>query len=114
MRKILGPAFVLYLLVVVALLVSPMDGTGIRLTDHFLGIRTDHYIHTALFIPFLIFARLLYPKTSFFVPFFLGIFFCSICESLHYFLPYREFSMYDYLANLTGLTLGASAYLFRK
>ena len=114
MRKILGTCFVLYLLVVVILLASPLQGTGIRLNDYVLGIRTDRYVHTALFIPFMVFSRLLYTKTSFFIPLFLGIFFCSACESLHYFLPYREFSMYDYLANLTGLFLGATAYLFQR
>ncbi|MCE3296210.1 MAG: VanZ like family [Crocinitomicaceae bacterium] len=114
MRKIIGPGFVLYLLVVILLLASPLSGTGIRLNEYFLGIRTDHYIHTALFLPFMIFCRLLYPKTTFFIPFFIGIFFCSLCETLHYFLPYREFSMQDYFANLTGLILGATAYLFRK
>ena len=114
MQKMLRPAFVVYLLIVVLLLALPLSGTGIRLDKYFLGIRTDHYIHATMFLPFIVFCRLIFRETSFFVPFFLGVFFCSICESLHYFLPYREFSMHDYLANLTGLSLGALAYLSRK
>lgn len=113
MRKMLRPGFVLYLLVVFLLLALPLGDTGIRLNDYYLGIRSDHYIHTLLFIPFMVFSRIIFQKVSFFIPFFLGVFFCSLCESLHYFLPYREFSMNDYVANLSGLTLGASAYLFR-
>lgn len=114
MRKILLPGFVLYLVVIIVLLTVSFSGTGFKLNKYFLGIRIDHFIHAVIFIPFMVFCRLIFKQTNFFIPFFLGIFFCSVCESLHYFLPYRQFSLYDYYANLTGLTLGASAYLFRK
>ncbi|MGV3632470.1 MAG: hypothetical protein ACO1O6_14780 [Bacteroidota bacterium] len=108
------PGFMLYLIVVVLLLVLPLGGTGIKLDAYFLGIRTDHYIHALVFLPFMIFCRLIFGRTVFLIPFFVGIFFCSMCESLHYFLPYREFSMYDYFANLSGLVLGTAAYLFGR
>lgn len=114
MEKTLRIGFVIYLLVVILLLVLPLNRSGVELTDYFLGVRSDHYLHAIVFLPFMVFNRLIFRETTFWIPFFLGIFFCSLCESLHYFLPYREFSLGDFVANLSGLSLGSSAYLFRK
>jgi len=103
-----------YLLLVVVLLTIPTSDTGIDLDFYILGIRSDHYIHAILFLPFMVFFKLNFRETAFIIALFLGIFFASFCESLHYFLPYREFSIQDFFANMTGILLGSMSYVVLK
>lgn len=114
MQKLARYTFPVYLSVIIILLVLPTKGSGININFTILGIPSDKIIHAIMFIPFMIFAQLIFKRTNFFIPFFLGIFFCSICETLHYFIPYRDFSIYDFYANITGLSLGGIAYFFRR
>lgn len=104
----------LYLLSVLVLLTIPTNDTGIDLDFYILGIRSDHYIHAILFLPFMVFFKLIFRDTVFVIALFLGIFFASFCESLHYLLPYREFSIYDFYANLAGILLGSLSYLILR
>jgi glycopeptide antibiotics resistance protein len=104
----------LYLLSVLVLLTIPTNDTGIDLDFHIFGIRSDHYIHAILFLPFMVFFKLIFKDTPFVIALFLGVFFASFCESLHYFLPYREFSIQDFFANMTGILLGSLSYLILR
>lgn len=114
MQKFIRVFFPIYIISVIILLLFPSHKTGINLNFNLFGIQSDKYIHAILFLPFLIFTRILFPRTNFFIFFFWGVFFCSFCESMHYFIPYREFSITDYYANITGLTLGGISYLISK
>ncbi len=114
MQKLAKYTFPVYLIVIIVLLILPTKDSGINIHFNLLGIPSDKVIHATMFIPFMIFTKQIFRETNFFIPFFLGVFFASFCESLHYFIPYRDFSIYDFYANMTGLILGSSAYLFRK
>lgn len=113
MRKWSRLLFVLYILTVLTLLIIPTDKTGIKLDKYFLGIRTDHYIHALLFAPFMVFCRLLFDPKKFLLFLFIGIAFCSFCESLHYFIPYRQFSITDFYANCCGMLIGSLIFRLR-
>ena len=113
MRKLFIYLFITYLLVLLTLLCIPTDQTGIKLNFLIFGIISDHYIHAILFLPFLVFCRILFKPSNWMIHFFIGIAFCSFCEGLHYFIPYREFSIQDFYANVTGISLGALSYKLR-
>ncbi|MFN5418238.1 MAG: VanZ family protein [Flavobacteriia bacterium] len=114
MQKLARNTIPVYILAIILLLILPPKSTGISLDFHILGIKPDKIIHTIMLIPFMVLMRYSFPKTVFLIPFFFGIFFCSFCETLHYFLPYREFSIYDFYANCTGLLIGSAIYFFKK
>lgn len=114
MQKLTRNIIPVYFLAIILLLLLPPKSTGISLNFNFFGVQPDKVVHTIMLIPFMILMRFSFPKTVFLIPFFFGIFFCSFCETLHYFLPYREFSIYDFYANCTGLCLGSLIYLFKK
>lgn len=111
MNKYYRPLGIFYLLSVLVLLTIPTNDTGIDLDFYILGIRSDHYIHAILFLPFMVFFKLIFRDTAFVIALFLGVFFASFCESLHYFLPYREFSIEDFYANLSGILFGSLSFL---
>ncbi|TNE54718.1 MAG: hypothetical protein EP338_06160 [Bacteroidetes bacterium] len=110
MRKFFQYAFIFYLLVVITLLVIQTSKTGIKLNFYFLGIRSDHYIHAIMLLPFLFFCRQLFTRKDYLIHWLIGISFCAFCEGLHYFIPYREFSLADFGANLIGMSLGSIFY----
>jgi VanZ family protein len=106
--------FPVYLLTVIYLLVMPTSNSGIDLNFSILGIRSDHWIHAIMMSPFMFFCFLLKKDIHFIIYLFIGIFFCSFCESLHYFIPYRDFSIQDFYANLSGLSFGSIIFLILK
>ncbi|MES2587988.1 MAG: VanZ family protein [Bacteroidota bacterium] len=114
MKKALKFLFPIYLMAVIGLLVMNTSDSGIDLDFKILGINSDHWIHAIMFLPFMVFCRLLFVKEKFLIYLFLGIAFCSFCETLHYFIPYRTFSIFDFYANLTGLFVGSLSFLFSK
>lgn len=103
---VLSKLYFLYLIVLILLFVLPTKGT-VRLNPTILGIRTDLFIHTMLFIPYYA-LYLLYKKEKmqFKQAIISGIVFAAFCESLHLWIPYRSFSGLDLAANLCGLTIG--------
>ena len=109
--------FVIYIITLITLLVIPTSGT-IKLDKTFLGIRTDHFIHATLFLPFMgyIWIKNLHKKsvTGFLTFYVAGMLFAAFCESLHYFIPYRSFDIQDFYANVTGLSIGCMVFLFRS
>lgn len=109
--------FAMYILTVITLLVIPTGG-AINLDKYFLGIRTDHYIHATMFLPFMSFTwiRNLHRNTfpGFLKYYLIGILFAAFCESLHYFIKYRSFDVHDFYANATGLSIGTLVFLFRS
>lgn len=108
--------FVVYILTILTLLLIPTAGT-IELSDHIFGIRTDHFIHTCLFLPFMgyIWIRNLHRESwkGFFTAYLVGVVFAAFCESLHLVVKYRSFDLHDFYANLTGLSMGCVVFLFR-
>lgn len=79
----------------------------------------DKWVHMLLFTP-LVFGWYLADFTDKKISivrfvFFIAIPFAAFCESLHYFIPYRAFSLLDFIANCTGISLGAIlTYVFIK
>ena len=116
-RRFSGILFMIYVSTLLILLVIPTGGS-MKLSKYFLGIRVDHFIHTTLFLPFMMiiwFGNYHRNQLRLFMLYLLtGILFCAFCESLHYFIPYRSFDIHDFYANLTGLFLGAGVFLFRR
>jgi VanZ family protein len=106
----------IYLLSVVTLLVIPLTDLG--MDEYIFGIRKDHYVHATMFLPFMgyfwITNKAQQSKIDFLKYYALGILFAAFCESLHYFIPYREFDIHDFFANVTGISLGLTIFLFKS
>jgi VanZ family protein len=90
-----------------------MKETGLDVNFYILGINSDKYIHTLIFFPFLVFCHYLFRKENFIISLMFGFAFASFCEISHYFLPYRDFSIYDYYANILGVLMGSIVFLKR-
>ena len=107
---------VLYFVVILILLTKPISiGSGMKF--YFFGIRSDKYAHALLFFPFSI---LMFHLLEFFQRkynalkwYFLGVILCAVCESLHYFIPYRSFDIFDFAANFVGLSIGSFIYIWK-
>jgi glycopeptide antibiotics resistance protein len=112
-KKLFKIAFVIYLISVIILLILPANDTGIKLNFSFLGIRSDHWIHAIMFIPFMILCSMNFNRKNFFIFLFFAISFASFCESLHYFLPYRSFDIHDFYANIIGVLIGSFTFLWK-
>jgi len=103
---LLSKLYFVYLIVLILLFVLPTKGT-VRLNPTILGIRSDLFIHSTLFIPYFtlyIFYRK--EKMQFKQAIITGVLFAAFCESLHLWIPYRSFSGLDFVANICGLTIG--------
>lgn len=115
-NKTLNLLFFCYLLTLLILLLMPTDN-GIKLNKFFLGFRTDHFIHASLFLPFMPFFRLkaIYKNRSpkFIKYFLIGVLFALTFESLQLVVPYRSFDPTDILANITGISIGSLAFLWK-
>lgn len=102
--------FYVYISFIVLLLVLPLNGT-IQLSNFYFGFRSDHIVHCCVFTPFI---SLLYLARFTSVSrnlLFYGCIFASFCEFLHVFIPYRQASIFDLLANYLGIITG---FLFLK
>ena len=103
---VLSKLYFLYLIVLILLFVLPTKGT-VRLNPTILGIRTDLFIHSMLFIPhYALYVLYRKEKMQFKQAIISGIVFAAFCESLHLWIPYRSFSGLDFVANVSGLTIG--------
>jgi hypothetical protein len=115
-RKIITFLFIIYLLTVISLLVIPFTDLG--MDEYIFGIRKDHYVHATMFLPFMgyfwITNKAQQSKIDFLKCYAEGIFFAAFCESLHYFIPYREFDIHDFFANITGISFGLIVFLFKS
>lgn len=116
-NKFLDILFYTYIAVIIFLLVMPTT-EDVKLNLYFLGVRTDHFIHASLFIPFLIYFRLkVNTKINsrvFFQLYLLGIVFAGCCEYLQIFVPYRTFDPADIVANIVGISIGGLSFLWRR
>jgi glycopeptide antibiotics resistance protein len=115
-RKIITFLFVIYLLTVISLLVIPFTDLG--MDEYIFGIRKDHYVHATMFLPFMgyfwITNKAQQSKIDFLKYYAVGILFAAFCESLHYFIPYREFDIHDFFANFTGISAGLIVFIFKS
>jgi hypothetical protein len=102
--------FYIYIVTLIVLL-SVKFSDRIKIPSFFLGIPSDKWIHATLFLPFMLSFRLgkIYRKELSLIQlyFFIALPFAAFCEGLHYFIPYRTFSIYDFYANAVGLIVGA-------
>jgi VanZ family protein len=95
-------------------MVIKTDGK-IKLSETIWGFRGDHFVHSSIFIPYMIIIGLINSKENnrFLIskklPF--AILFAAFCESLHLLLPYRTFSLFDFFANCIGLMIGMVVWL---
>ena len=101
--------YYLYIITIVTLMVIKTDGK-IKLAETIWGFKGDHFVHSSIFIPYMIIIGLINSKENnrFLIskklPF--AILFAAFCESLHLLLPYRTFSIFDFFANCIGLMIG--------
>jgi hypothetical protein len=102
--------FACYLVVIVYLLLSKPTGNIPKFDLSFWIFPDDKVKHVLLFSPYMVLQFFSKLNKPFIVLFFIGIFVCSAAESMHYFVPYREFSIFDFFANLIGLTFGSIGY----
>ncbi len=106
--------YYLYIITIVTLMVIKTDGK-IKLAETIWGFRGDHFVHSSIFIPYMIIIGLINSKENnrFLIskklPF--AILFAAFCESLHLLLPYRTFSIFDFFANCIGLMIGMVIWL---
>jgi hypothetical protein len=101
--------YYLYISIIIVLMLIKTNGK-IKLAETIWGFRGDHFVHSSIFIPYMIFIGLIYSKENnrflFSKKLPLAIIFAAFCESLHLFLPYRTFSIFDFFANCIGLVIG--------
>lgn len=116
-NRTLDIIFALYLLTLFTLLLIPTDN-GIKLNAYFLGIRTDHFIHASLFLPFLPYFRLKlksYITLEVFLKYYtIGVAVAFFFESLQLFVPYRSFDPTDIVANVVGVSIGGLSFLWKS
>jgi hypothetical protein len=109
--------FRIYILTILILMVIRTDGK-IRLAKTIWGFRGDHFVHSTIFIPYMIIIGFIYPSENNLylitkkLP--LAIAFGAFCESLHIFLPYRTFSIFDFFANCFGILMGLGLSFFSR
>ena len=96
--------FYTYITIILLLLVLPLNGT-FQLTDHYFGFRSDHIVHCLIFTPFMTLCYLGRFTTLSRYLLIYGFVFASFCEFLHVFIPYREASIFDLLANYLGIMI---------
>lgn len=108
--------YVVYLLTLLTLLTIKMPEDN-DLPKFFLGISMDKWIHTLLFSPLVLgwylaeFTKQTISILKF--VFLIAIPFAAFCETLHYFIPYRAFSLLDFVANCAGISFGTIlTYIF--
>jgi VanZ family protein len=108
-RGVFKKLFVLYILVLLTLLTVKISNNQ-NLPRIFLGIPMDKWVHMLLFSPLVLGWYLAqFTKRPLSLPyfvFFVALPFAALCESLHYFIPYRTFSIYDFFANSVGIAIG--------
>ena len=103
---VLSKLYFVYLIVLILLFVLPTKGT-VRLNPTIFGIRTDLFIHSMLFTPYYaLYVLYRKEKMQFKQAIISGLVFAAFCESLHLWIPYRSFSGLDFVANVSGLTIG--------
>lgn len=116
-KKIITYLYVFYLMSVIILLVVPFSA-DLGMDEYIFGIRKDHYVHATMFLPYMgyfwITNKAEQSKIDFFKFYGTGILFAAFCESLHYFIPYRSFDIHDFFANVTGVSLGLTLFLFKS
>ena len=79
-------------------------------------IRLDHFLHLIMFFPIPI---LLYPlvkkkNNRVFIVFLLGLSLAVLFESIHYFTPYRSFTVLDLCFNIIAVLLGTLLLIVLK
>jgi VanZ family protein len=108
-QKLHKVLFYVYILILLTLLCVKFSDK-IKIPSFFLGIPSDKWIHAILFFPFIILFRLgaIFQKELSLIQlyFLIALPFAAFCESLHYFIPYRTFSVSDFYANAIGLLIG--------
>ncbi len=82
----------------------PLNGT-IRLSNFYFGFRSDHIVHCIIFTPFMTLCYLGRFTTLSRYLLIYGFVFASFCEFLHVFIPYRQASIFDLLANYLGIMI---------
>jgi VanZ family protein len=96
--------FYTYVTIILLLLVLPLNGT-FQLTDHYFGFRSDHIVHCMIFTPFMTLCYLGRFTTLSRYLLIYGFVLASFCEFLHVFIPYRQASIFDLLANYLGIII---------
>jgi len=119
-KIIIQRLFYIYIVSVVVLCVVPINTTSSDINEiYIIDIRFDYLTHFLMFIPFLVFGRLINEsKIEKPLKYLLGWLFMGICfaiasEVIQLFLSYRAYNINDIIANITGILLGLFSFLFR-
>ncbi len=105
--------FYSYISCIILLLIIPLNGT-IKLTEMYFGFRSDHLIHCSIFIPFILLSYLSNTIVSTLRLVIAGLLFAAFCESLHIVIPYRNASIFDFIANCFGIFIGFMLFILAK
>ena len=108
-----GRLFKFYLIILFLLFVLPLNGK-IELSESIWGFRSDHFVHASLFLPFFTLMSIAFlgqkKNYTLFKKLLISNLFCVFFETLHLIIPYRQFSVFDLLANLIGMYIGLILY----
>lgn len=87
----------------------PLNGLAEMMPNYVLGLRADHFVHAAVYIPCTWFLMDLFPKRGLsraLMVLVLGFCVALVTEGGQYLLPYRGFDVNDIVANFCGILLG--------
>ncbi len=97
----------LYLFTLGTALIVPLGEVQQEVNQsHFIGIRSDYWIHLLLFMPWAAFYTVVSTRIRYWKWLTMGIFLSMGVEVLQIFVPYRTYNMMDMVGNATGIILG--------
>ena len=95
-----------YFAVLAFLMWAPLNGLGLPLDNYILGLRADHLLHAAVFLPCALFLKDLFRRRQNLFAWLSSIGVGLLTEYVQYLLPWRGFDVNDLVANALGVTLG--------
>ena len=114
-KRIPQTLLLLYCVAIFLLTLLPINGESSSLNNTYIvNIRLDYFLHTLVFLPFLLLATFSFSGNSqrkrtinkILSLIILGLIFAIITEGIQFYLPYRTFNINDLIANTLGVILG--------
>jgi glycopeptide antibiotics resistance protein len=113
--------FLIYAIIVLLLHIIPIGVNDIALDEiEFIIFRGDYLLHTAIFLPWMIFIWLYLNTNNIhgstrrkyaIVWFCTGVFLAVFAEGIQYWITYRGFNVIDIVYNVLGVILGGLIFL---
>jgi len=100
LRKI----FWIYFAGVILVSILPINSAGQLNNITILEFRGDYFLHSTMFVPWMIF--LLRSNNKWWKWLLSGLLFAAFVEGIQFFLPYRAYNVNDLVANMIGVVIG--------